>query len=113
MRGCLVFSSAGLVLSGTICPGLWRNRCLDIAQDTGFDFILLGFDPLRGGGVSVDILPPDGGDPLIDYLVWRSAGRDLWFIPSKDDGPYVCTGDWGIRREATLPATVRPSTPPV
>lgn len=104
MRGCFVLSSAGVVLSGTACARpMWQSQCLSIAQDTGFDFGLLRFDPIEG--VTLDWLPPDGADPLIGYHVWRTPAKGLWFIPSAGDGPFVRAGDWGIKREKTPPFT--------
>ncbi len=99
---CLVAPDAGFAVALTCC-----NRPLVfpegefISQASGYDMVLLRFDPIRG--TSFDILFNGGRIWFCHHLAWRRRDGDLWFIPSATAGPFIRACNFGLVPEEAPP----------
>ena len=102
LAGTITMSFAQLLIAGTSCPRPWLfPEMIQLARETGLEVVLLRFDVTRG--VSFDILLQDRRHILCGYAPWRSAGGDLWFVPTLGKGPYLRALPTGLAREREAP----------
>lgn len=102
LSGCAVAPFARFVATGTSCRRpLLFPEVQQIAEQTGFDVLLLRYDAERG--VSFDIHLQVGGRQLCHYVAWRRRDGDPWLIPTVGDGPFIHATAWGLECRTTPP----------
>jgi hypothetical protein len=102
LGGCAVAPFAGFVTTGTTCRRpLLFPEVQQIAEQTGFDALLLRFDVDRG--TSFDLTLEEGERRLCRYVAWRRRGGDPWLIPTAGDGPFIQATAWGLECRDTPP----------
>lgn len=86
---------ACVVITATSCDRpLFFAECEALAQFLQMDQVLLRFDPLLGA--SFDVLMAGSQIWLCDFLAWRRKGGDMWLVPSRASGPFLCLTETGL-----------------
>ena len=94
-EGFYADQEAGVVVTAASCDRpLFFAECETLARFLQMDLVLLRFDPLLGA--SFDVLMAGSLTWLCDFLAWRRDGGDMWLVPSRASGPFLCLTGKGL-----------------
>lgn len=95
LSNTLVLPDAGIVFAGTNCRApLYDCESEEIAELTGFDVILMRFDPDTGAHFDIFFTQPDR--VLRNYLAWRTVDGGQWLVPQSSESSWLFVTQYGI-----------------
>lgn len=105
LANTILLPNASIVVAGTNCRApLYDRESKEVAALTGFDVILLRFDPDEG--TLFDLFLTRMRGVLRNYVAWHPSDTGQWLVPDREDGPSLLIAPSGIKFTTE---TVRPA----
>ena len=96
LANTILLPNASIVVAGTnCCAPLYDRESEEIAASTGFDVILLRFDPDEG--TLFDLFLTRTRGVLRNYVAWHTSETGQRLVPNGEDGPSLLICPRGIK----------------